>query len=394
MNPANQSTIRLPDSLYNRVALSIMEPIPTNSLTLRQKAQLALSVFLIYWPIRLYVNVNTFNWAFLARSWPLWVIEIPLTVFFFYCWISLTQWLLNRFRLWSNALTNGWTQFGLLMVAGVMAVTFNLAFLGIQKSVFDAIDPSSSMAYQRHFNGPNRELQMQNDWKRRQRANTGITIMAMLSAFYLILNRRSDTRLRALEVQTERMEKETAQAQFMALRNQVNPHFLFNSLSILSSLVEVDPALSVRFINQLSKAYRYILEQRDNERVSLRTELEFIQAYIFLLNIRFDDKLKVSIDVPETDASRYAIAPLTLQLLIENAVKHNQMSASQPLTVSIYRDNDYLLITNLIQLRPATDSSTGVGLQNIVNRYALLTDKPVWVGEQDGLFVVKIPLLP
>ena len=173
----------------------------------------------------------------------------------------------------------------------------------------------------------------------------------------------------------------------------MNPHFLFNSLSILSSLVEVDSTLSVRFINQLSRAYRYILEQRDNERVSLRTELEFIQAYIFLLSIRFDDKLQVNIDVSESDANQYAIAPLTLQLLVENAVKHNQMSASQPLTVSIYRDHDYLLITNPIQLRPTTDTSTGVGLQNIINRYALLTDKAVWVGKQDGLFVVKIPLL-
>lgn len=368
--------------------------MPADLLSLRQKARLSLSVFLIYWPIRLYVNVNTFNWAFLARSWPLWLIEIPLTIFFFFCWISLTQWLLNRFRLWSNALTNGWTQFGLLMVAGVLAVLFNLVFLGIQFTLSNALDPASSIAHQRRFNGPDKEAQFRRELERRQRINTGITVMAMLSAFYLVLNRRADTRLRALEVQTERMEKETAQAQFMALRNQVNPHFLFNSLSILSSLVEVDPSLSVRFINQLSKAYRYILEQRDNERVSLRTELEFIQAYIFLLRIRFDDKLQVTIDVPETDANRYAIAPLTLQLLIENAVKHNQMSASHPLVVSIYRDQDYLLITNPIQLRPATDSSTGVGLQNIVNRYLLLTDKPVWVGEEDGLFVVKIPLLP
>lgn len=368
--------------------------MPVNLLTLRQKAQLALSVFLIYWPIRLYVNVSTFSWAFLWGVLPLWAIEIPLTIFFFFCWISLTQWLLNRFQLWSGALTNGWTQLSLLVVAGVLAVIFNLGFHKIQAELFDGIRPGSSVAYQRIDEGIANPSRRRGGSEQRQRMNTGITVMAMLSAFYLVLNRRSDARMRALEIQTERLEKETAKAQFMALRNQVNPHFLFNSLSILSSLVEIDPNLSVRFINQLSKAYRYILEQRDNERVSLRTELEFIQAYIFLLSIRFDDKLQVHINVPETDANKYAIAPLTLQLLIENAVKHNQMSASRPLLVSVFREADYLLITNPIQLRPVTDSSTGMGLQNIVNRYALLTNKPIWVGEQDGLFVVKIPLLP
>ncbi len=364
-----------------------------HSLTLRQKAQLALSVFLIYWPIRLYVNVSVFSWVFLQRVWLLWIIEVPLTLLFFFGWISLTHWLLTRFRLWSGALTNRWIQFGLLIVAGWLAVVFNLGFHSIQKALSEAVDPGASAVFQRmEENMPNPERRRYGN-EQRQRMNTGITVMAMLSAFYLVLNRRSDSRLRALEVQAERMEKETAQAQFMALRNQVNPHFLFNSLSILSSLVEVDPNLSVRFINQLSKAYRYILEQRDNEQVSLKTELEFIQAYIFLLSIRFDDKLQVNIDVPETDANRYAIAPLTLQLLVENAVKHNQMSAAKPLKVDIFREQDYLLITNPIQLRPTTDSSTGVGLQNIVNRYALLTDKPVVVGEEAGLFVVKIPLI-
>jgi len=370
-----------------------MDAIP-DQFSLSQKARLALSVFIIYWPIRLYLNIYAISWPFLLGVLPLWAIEIPLTIFFFFCWISLAQGLLNRFQLWSGALTNTWTQLGLLVVASVMAVLFNVVFNEIRTGLDDALEPRSSVANQRMNGGG-----VPSQWRRRggsdqrQRMNTGITVMAMLSAFYLVVNRRSNNRMRQLEVKAERMEKETAQAQFMALKNQVNPHFLFNSLSILSSLVEVDSTLSVRFINQLSRAYRYILEQRDNERVSLRTELEFIQAYIFLLSIRFDDKLQVNIDVSESDANQYAIAPLTLQLLVENAVKHNQMSASQPLTVSIYRDHDYLLITNPIQLRPTTDTSTGVGLQNIINRYALLTDKAVWVGKQDGLFVVKIPLL-
>ena len=143
----------------------------------------------------------------------------------------------------------------------------------------------------------------------------------------------------------------------------------------------------------MSRAYRYILEQKDNERVLLKTELEFIQAYRFLLNIRFENKFDVVVNVPEADQSRYSIAPLTLQLLVENAVKHNRMSAKEPLRVQIDLEGDCLVVRNNRQLRPQSEASTGVGLQNIINRYALLTERPVWVGENEGSFVVKIPLL-
>jgi LytS/YehU family sensor histidine kinase len=228
---------------------------------------------------------------------------------------------------------------------------------------------------------------------KRIKANNGLTIMAMLMAFYLAANRRGYRALAQLRVQAEQLEKEAAQAQFAALRNQVNPHFLFNSLSILSSLVEVNAKLSVQFINRLSKAYRYILEQRDNERVPLRTELDFIDSYTFLLRIRFDERLQVRISVSDADRDRFQIAPLTLQLLVENAVKHNRMSEDEPLIVAIDREDDYLRVSNPLQLRPRSEESTGMGLTNIVNRYRLLTDKPVWVGEIDGEFVVKIPLL-
>jgi LytS/YehU family sensor histidine kinase len=179
----------------------------------------------------------------------------------------------------------------------------------------------------------------------------------------------------------------------VALKNQVNPHFLFNSLSILSSLVEIDTKLSIQFIDRLSKAFRYVLEQRETEKVSLATELEFLDAYTFLLNIRFDGKVNVNHTVSAEQAGQVSIAPLTLQILLENVVKYNQMSEEQPLTVSIYVEGDYLLVSNPIQLRPTPQSSTGVGLQNIKNRYRLLTERPVTAAEVDGFFVVKLPLL-
>ena len=196
-----------------------MDAIP-DQFSLSQKARLALSVFIIYWPIRLYLNIYAISWPFLLGVLPLWAIEIPLTIFFFFCWISLAQGLLNRFQLWSGALTNTWTQLGLLVVASVMAVLFNVVFNEIRTGLDDALEPRSSVANQRMNGGG-----VPSQWRRRggsdqrQRMNTGITVMAMLSAFYLVVNRRSNNRMRQLEVKAERMEKETAQAQFMALKN-------------------------------------------------------------------------------------------------------------------------------------------------------------------------------
>ena len=178
------------------------------------------------------------------------------------------------------------------------------------------------------------------------------------------------------------------------LKTQVNPHFLFNSLSILSSLVRVDPDLSEQFIEQLSRSYRYILEQKDQSLVTLRTELGFIDSYAFLLKIRFENKFNLVVQLPDDILDRYKIAPLTLQLLVENAVKHNRMSVNEPLIVNItYEDNQMLVVKNRLQPRSTPTISTGMGLQNIINRYALLTDRPVWAGETEDQFVIRIPLL-
>jgi two-component system LytT family sensor kinase len=179
------------------------------------------------------------------------------------------------------------------------------------------------------------------------------------------------------------------------LKNQVSPHFLFNSLSILSSLVHVDATLSEKFIDQLSKAYRYILEQKDNETVSLKTELDFLNSYAFLLKIRFEKKFDVKISVTDQEREKYHIAPLTLQLLIENCVKHNRMSETEPLIVTILTSDNYLVVSNPVRPRTASEriTSTGIGLSNIKNRYQLITKSPVEIEQGDGLFRVKIPLI-
>lgn len=192
----------------------------------------------------------------------------------------------------------------------------------------------------------------------------------------------------------EKLEKQQLLNEVALLRTQVNPHFLFNSLSILSSLVKKDTELSEQFIDQLARSYRYILDQKEQSLVTLRTELEFIQAYSFLLRIRFENKFDIRFDLPEDALDKYTIAPLTLQLLVENAVKHNRMSLKEPLLVKVSLENNQtLIIKNRLQPRTTPAASTGIGLQNIINSYALLTDRSVWAGEREDEFVVKVPVL-
>jgi hypothetical protein len=370
-------------------------------LTLSQKVGLATSVFAIYWPIRLYLNIDPerLGWPFLQRVWAVWLVEIPLTTLFFVGWLSITEWLEEKFFKRSRQdflIDMKWpAKLATLLIAGALAIMFNAGFHVIlhQLDAFVSREqPAASVGgtASREQSSPNARRGERNT---RDKANNSLTVLAMLMAFYLAANRRGYKEFAQLRINAEQLKREATQAQFVALRNQVNPHFLFNSLSILTSLVEVNPKLSVRFIRQLSKVYRYILEQRDSERVSLKTELDFLDSYCFLLNIRFEGKLQVLIQVTEQEAARYSIAPLTLQLLMENAVKHNQMSLEQPLVVSIETAGDYLLVSNPLQLRPQVEDSTGLGLKNITNRYQLLTERPVSVGEENNTFVIKLPLL-
>ncbi|GAB3336546.1 hypothetical protein GCM10027299_46710 [Larkinella ripae] len=378
----------------------------SNQLSNLQKWQLAASVFAIYWPIRVYANWPILpdnvpegtNWLFLNRVWPLWVMEIVFTILFFALWLNVTEWIQQRFfnQLGKEFLVEFKlpAQLATLVVAGALAVLFNLVFSYLWVSIGSLLEKQlnyAQMSTWRWFIDP---ACLRVDIERRRKINDGLTVMAMLSGFYLAANRRGYKRLEDLRVKGEQLKQEAVQAQFSALKNQVNPHFLFNSLSILSSLVETNTKLSVQYISRLSKVYRYILEQRNAERISLKAELDFLASYLFLLNIRFSDKLRVVIDIPEGDKARYGIAPLTLQLLIENAVKHNQMSSEKPLVVTVQKQADQIVVRNGIQLRPRAEVSTGLGLQNIISRYTLLTDKPVVVDRREDEFVVQIPLLP
>ncbi len=198
--------------------------------------------------------------------------------------------------------------------------------------------------------------------------------------------------LKKSQLEAEQFKKESAEAKFEVLRSQINPHFLFNSFNVLSTLVYKDADTSARFIEQLSDVYRYLLNNQDNKVVRLKKELEFINAYIYLLKIRFGDNLHVENNIPEEKKDTF-IAPSTLQLLIENAIKHNVVSKQNPLKISLYSSNGHLIVENNLQPKRVKEASTNVGLENIKNRYKFLGGKDTVVINSNGVFKVEVPLL-
>lgn len=184
----------------------------------------------------------------------------------------------------------------------------------------------------------------------------------------------------------------TANAKFESLKNQIDPHFLFNSLNVLSSLIEENPDNAQRFTTSLSKIYRYVLEQKDKELVSVEDELSFAKTYMNLLKMRFENSLFY--ELPTENINPEAkVVPLSLQLLLENTVKHNIVSEQKPLHIRIFIDKDYLAIQNDLQKKEVLQDRQGVGLQNIVNRYGIITDRKVKVQEDEKNFTVRIPIL-
>lgn len=184
----------------------------------------------------------------------------------------------------------------------------------------------------------------------------------------------------------------TASAKFDALKNQLDPHFLFNSLNVLSSLIEENPVNAQKFTTGLSKVYRYVLEQKSKELVTVNEELKFAKTYMSLLKMRFEDSIIFT--MPETaENPESRVVPLSLQLLLENAVKHNMVTSSKPLNIKIYENNGYLVVENNLQLKQIVKKSTGVGLNNIKQRYQLLTNKKININQQSSSFAVSIPML-
>jgi sensor histidine kinase YesM len=192
-------------------------------------------------------------------------------------------------------------------------------------------------------------------------------------------------------VNEEKLKREKLAIEYEALKNQVNPHFLFNSLTALSSLVYKDQDKAVIFIREFSNVFRYVLECREKEVVDYVTEKKLLESISYLYHIRYEDSLQININLP--DASDKFIIPMALQMLLENAIKHNVIAADRPLVVEIREEEDYVVVRNNLQPKKTEIISSKIGLENIKSRYKYLSPKDVLVDISNEEFVVKIPVL-
>jgi hypothetical protein len=213
-----------------------------------------------------------------------------------------------------------------------------------------------------------------------------LTITAIYESRYFM------SELKRSVEEKEMLKRESLDAQLDALRTQINPHFLFNNLNTLTAIIPDDPKTAVKFVEQLAKVYRHILEVKDEQCICLKEELMVLNSYAFLLQTRFGKNLNIHVNIDESQMLQ-KIAPLSLQLLMENAIKHNIVSEDHPLHIHIYLENDRLVVSNNLQRKKQVTESIGLGLENVRKRSKLLTDKLVEVIAGPEKFVVSIPLI-
>ena len=226
---------------------------------------------------------------------------------------------------------------------------------------------------------------------------SGIALLkgALYFAFLLLIFETSYyfARLRHTEKENDRLEKEKLRAELFYLKEIVNPHFLFNSLNSLSALIHENPQQAERFLDELTKVYRYLLRNNESELTPLATEIRFIQSYIHLLRTRYGNSIQFELNI-DTKKENYLLPPLTLQLLVENAVKHNRLMKEMPLRIQIYnRSGNELVISNSILKKDTPVDSTKVGLQNINAKYRLLNQPGLRIEKNDETFSVIIQLI-
>lgn len=190
----------------------------------------------------------------------------------------------------------------------------------------------------------------------------------------------------------EKLEKENVIAHYEALKNQVNPHFLFNSLDILSSLIQTRPKDALGYIDQFSKTYRYILDVSNKDTASIREEMEFINSYIYLHKIRFGNNLQFNSSINNNQLNRFII-PLSLQIPVENAIKHNEISDKYPLKISIYEEDNYIIIKNNLNLKSIKDDLRPIGLKNLEERYRFISNIQPKFYKQNDNFIAEIPII-
>jgi len=218
----------------------------------------------------------------------------------------------------------------------------------------------------------------------------GVLISITFYMFIHLLYQSYHNQQVSLELTRSKMDN--LGAQYELLKQQVNPHFLFNSLNTLKYMVESQDEHTVEFVLKLSDFYRFTLESRKLNLIKLSEELKIIDAYVFLLKARFEEGIDLTVSIDERLYETY-IPPFTLQLLIENCIKHNIVSLERPLQIRVYSENDFIIVQNKVQLKRTPEASTGMGLENISQRYLHLLDKKIDIQPGDAFFTIKLPVI-
>lgn len=205
--------------------------------------------------------------------------------------------------------------------------------------------------------------------------------------FYLIV------RQQRIVVENEELRTESLRHQYESLKSQLNPHMLFNSLNTLQSLIRESPSRALDYTQELSQVLRYTLQDNDRPSVTLAEEMAFVEAYIYLMKMRYEENLLFRIDIDERTKG-LLLPPMSVQLLIENAIKHNEISNRNPLTISIRTDATMLEVSNRVQPKRVPPGGPGIGLDNLAKRYRLLWQQEIQISAENGLFCVRLPLQP
>lgn len=252
----------------------------------------------------------------------------------------------------------------------------------------------SSVTILNHFFYSIKELIDPQPWVRGHRAefdlrNFFVSTLVIGSVLIIRLIFQKQT----IILENETLRREALQSQFESLKNQLSPHFLFNSLTALKILINEKPDVAQNYVNSLSKALRYTLQSNEKQLVTLQEEMNFMESYLFLIKMRFDTNLTVLTHIPDSHLL-FKIPPLTIQTLVENAIKHNEISKKNPLTISILvSDEDTLVVINPIQMKLTQQEGTGIGLSNLSKQFMLLIGQEIKISRENNRFKVEVSLI-
>ncbi|WP_212003909.1 sensor histidine kinase [Chitinophaga sp. HK235] len=343
-------------------------------------------IFLLYYLLSYLVNPYSESWSRMSKlSWRELIIE--WTIMMIFCW------LITELSLITARWMDRWIPWERWPIRRFIAQLFGqIISVGILLSILYV---TLSLIFGPPEEKPATIPEKLDEW---QFVFVCVMLSILISAVHtgnFFLQRWKTSMLEAseLELKAAELRQIAMQSQLQSLKLQLDPHFMFNNFSTLSALIEEDKDTALSFLENLSRVYRYMIVNLNNDIITLGAELRFIQAYIYLIRIRHGNNVDIQITIPDSITNR-GIPPITLQLLIENAIKHNVASGEQPLHIRIYQQEEgKLTVSNNTQRIPNVIPSTKLGLENIKNRYGLLSDQAPEIKEENSMFMVTLPLL-